>query len=203
MIRAIVFDFGNVVGFFDHHRTLERLAPWTSWTPRRMYDEIYSGSLEDDVESGKITVDEFLAKFIERCELRCDVGHLRSACGDIFTPNPAVCELIPHLRQRHRLILGSNTNALHAERFRRQFSRVLEYFHAQIVSYEIGVRKPKAGFFEACAAAAGEAPEACLFIDDLPANVAGAEAIGMRGLVYHPGVDLPGELRKRGVRWEG
>jgi glucose-1-phosphatase len=193
-MQAVCFDFGNVVGFFDHFKAFEKLAPYTSWTGRRIYDEIYSGKLEDDLESGLLGVDEFLAEFIRRTEMRCDVEFLRTACADIFTPNPEVCELIPRLAGRCRIVLGSNTSGLHSVQFRKQFADVLGHFHAQVLSHEIGVRKPKAGFFERCAAEAGCAPAECVFIDDLPANIAGAKAIGMHGIVYRPGENLAAKL---------
>ena len=200
MLKAIIFDFGNVVGFFDHKVTLAKLAPFTSWSPERIYNEIYTGPIEDDLESGRISVDEFLHAFIQRCELRCDAAFLRSACGDIFTPNAAVCDLIPQLKTRYRIILGSNTNPLHAAHFQKQFANVLDHFHHQVLSHVIGVRKPKAAFFHECAERADAAPHECLFIDDLTANIAGAKAIGMHGLVYHPGVDVSAALQSVGHR---
>jgi putative hydrolase of the HAD superfamily len=189
-MRAVCFDFGNVVGFFDHFKAFEKLAPYTTWTSRRIYDEIYSGQLEDDLESGRLALDVFLAEFMRRTEMRCDVEFLKTACADIFTPNPEVCELIPRLARSHRIVLGSNTSGLHSVQFRKQFADVLGHFHAQVLSHEIGVRKPRAGFFERCAAEAGCPPTGCVFIDDLPANVAGARAIGMHGIVYRPGENL-------------
>lgn len=200
MLKAVVLDFGNVVGFFDHRKTLARLSPYTSWSPDRIYNEIYAGTLEDELESGRITVDEFLQRFIQKCELSCDADFLLSACGDIFTPNPAVCDLVPQIKKHCRVVLGSNTNALHAAHFQKQFAEVLGHFHHQVLSHEIGVRKPKAGFFEECARRADAAPQECLFVDDLSANIAGAEAVGMKGLVYHPGIDLPNELRRFGIQ---
>lgn len=199
-MKAIIFDFGNVVGFFDHFRTLEKLTPHTTWPARKIYDAIFDGPLEDDLESGRITVDEFLAEFRRLCELTCDIEFLRTACGDIFTPNAAVCELIPKLRGRYRIVLGSNTNPLHGAQFTRQFADVLGHFDHLVLSYAIGVRKPKPGFFHECVRRAEARADECLFIDDLPGNIAGAEAVGMRGLVYHPKVDLIAELAKHGVR---
>jgi putative hydrolase of the HAD superfamily len=194
VIRAIVFDFGNVVGFFDHYKTLAKLAPYTDWPAKRIYEEIYASDFEDDLESGRITVDAFIDAFIRRIELRCDAAFLKTACADIFTPNPEVCELIPQLRDRFRIVLGSNTNLIHATQFRRQFADVLGHMHGHVLSYEIGVRKPLAGFFEHCAKVAECAPSECVFIDDLPVNIAGAKSIGMHGIVYRPGQELAATL---------
>jgi putative hydrolase of the HAD superfamily len=192
-IKAIVFDFGNVVGFFDHYRTLNRIARYTDMAPQAMYAAIYNGDLEDDFETGRITVPEFLERFRQTCRLSCPDEVLTAAVADIFKPNPDVCALLPILKRDYRLLLGSNTNELHARRFRQQFADVLYHFDGLVLSYEIGVRKPKPAFFETCQRLAGCAPGECLFIDDVLANVEGARACGWQGIVYL-GID---ELRQR------
>jgi putative hydrolase of the HAD superfamily len=198
-IKAIVFDFGNVIAFFDHYKTLNRIARYTDMTPQEMYDAIYNGSLEDDFERGRITITEFLARFRQTCRLNCDDEVLHAACADIFRPNPDVCGLLPALKPSYRLVLGSNTNELHGRTFRRQFGDVLGLFDAIVVSYEIGVRKPHAGFFDHCRRQADCPPNECLFIDDMPGNVAGARACGWQGLVYTGITELRQGLRARGV----
>jgi putative hydrolase of the HAD superfamily len=75
----------------------------------------------------------------------------------------------------------------------------LRHFDALVLSHEIGVRKPKAGFFQHCQGLSGCAAEECLFIDDLPANVGGAQALGWQGIVYTPGNDLRQRLAALGI----
>jgi FMN phosphatase YigB (HAD superfamily) len=106
---------------------------------------------------------------------------------------------VPRLRPRYRLLLGSNTNELHARQFRRQFADTLRHFDALVLSHEIGVRKPAAAFFQHCTSLAGCAQEQCLFIDDSPANVEGARACGWQGLVYAGADDLKRRLQELGV----
>jgi putative hydrolase of the HAD superfamily len=199
-IQAIVFDFGNVVAFFDHYRTLNCLARYTDMTPQAMYAAIYDGDVEDAFESGRLTLGEFLDYFRRTCRLSCDDAVLHAACADIFRPNPDVCALVPVLKSRYRLLLGSNTNELHAQHFRRQFADVLGQFHALVLSHEIGIRKPSAGFFAHCQRQAGCPASACVFIDDLPANVAGARACGWQGIVYTGSDDLRHRLKELGVQ---
>jgi putative hydrolase of the HAD superfamily len=199
-MRAIVFDFGNVLAFFDHFQTLNKLARYTKMTPQAMYAAVYNSELEDAIESGRLSIPDFLQRFRELCRLSCDDEVLAAACADIFRPNEEVCALVPALAGRYRLVLGSNTNALHASQFRRQFADVLGHFDALVLSCEIGVRKPRAGFFQHCQRVAGCGPEECLFIDDLPANVAGARACGWQGMIYRAGEDLRERLAAMGVR---
>jgi putative hydrolase of the HAD superfamily len=199
-IKTIVFDFGNVIGFFDHYRALNRIARYTDMTPAAMYAAIYDGALEDEFERGRIPQAEFLRRFRKTCRLCCDDQTLAGACADIFKPNADVCALLPLLKTRYRLLLGSNTNELHARHFRRQFAEVLQYFDALVFSYEIGVRKPQPEFFHHCQRLAHYAAAECLFIDDLPANTAGARACGWQAIVYTGADELRQQLRALAVQ---
>jgi putative hydrolase of the HAD superfamily len=199
-MQAIVFDFGNVVGYFDHYQTLNKLTTHTDMTAQAMYAAVYDTDLEDAFESGQLSVADFLTHFRQLCRLRCADDILHAAVADIFRPNPDVCGLLPVLKPRYRLLLGSNTNELHAVQFRRQFADVLRHFDHLVLSFEVGVRKPRAGFFEHCQRLAGCPPQECLFIDDLPANVEGARACGWQGIVYTGIEDLRARLAALGIK---
>jgi putative hydrolase of the HAD superfamily len=57
-------------------------------------------------------------------------------------------------------------------------------FDAVVLSAEVGMRKPEERIFRHAAALLGLAPEECVFIDDIEANVLAAEAIGMTGVLH-------------------
>lgn len=199
MIRTIYFDFGNVVGFFDHGLAVEQFVQHTDLPRDQLEDLLYSGELADSFERGEISLEVFVAAALEVGRLRCSPRQFLAAYQDIFTPNPAVCDLIPRLAGRVRLCLASNTNTAHALRFRQQFADVLAHFDALVLSHEIGARKPTADFFARAQAFAQAPPSECLFIDDLPANVAAAQAHGWHALVYSQTVDLPATLARFGI----
>jgi glucose-1-phosphatase len=198
-IHALAFDFGRVVGFFDHRLITNRLVVHTGLSVEEMHSQLFDDLLEDDYESGRISTPEFLQRVRQSCQLTCPDDLLAAAWADIFWPNPEVCALLPRLQPRYRLLLGSNTNELHARQFCAQFADWLRYFDAAVLSYQIGVRKPRAGFFEHCARRAGYPPNECVFIDDLPANVAGARACGWHGIVYTDFAELCRELTALGI----
>ena len=58
-----------------------------------------------------------------------------------------------------------------------------EWFAALLSSAALGVYKPDPRAYRAAAAALGLPPGACAFVDDLPAHVRAANAIGMRGVL--------------------
>lgn len=201
MIQTIVFDFGKVIGFFDHRRATDYLARHCDLTSEAILATMLATNLEDDYESGRITSQEFLQYVRKVCGIRCGDEEMARAYADIFWPNEEVCALIPQLRPHYRLLLGSNTTELHALQFKRQFAEIFRYFEHLVLSFEVGVRKPRAGFFEQCQRLAGCAPGECLFIDDLPANVAGARASGWQGIVYTNTEDLRTRMKALGVRF--
>ena len=180
MIRTILFDFGNVLGFFDHRRAIEKLRRHTKLEPTELALALYGGELEIAREDGRLgcSLDEFVAAFV-----------------DIFTENTTVTALIPRLKKHYRLMLASNTNDAHYTHYRKQFDHFLKQFDQLVVSHEIGARKPHRPFYEHCQRLAQCSPAECLFIDDLPSNVHAAEAFGWQGIVLITPADLSARLK--------
>lgn len=198
-IQTIIFDFGNVIGFFDHRRITRRLAKETN-TPEEFWQQhILNTELTDDYESGRITTERLLNRIRQASGIDVADPVLCEAISDIFWANPEVSQLIERLDGRYRLLVGSNTCDLHARQFRSQFADTLRHFDAMILSHEIGARKPKRAFFEHCRKLAQCDASDCVFIDDLHRNVEGARACGMNGIVYLSTDELRDELTQLGV----
>jgi HAD superfamily hydrolase (TIGR01509 family) len=200
-ITTIVFDFGNVLGFFSHRKAAEQLAVYSPLSADDILHRYLDPQLEEDFESGRLSLPEFRELVRQRCRVTCSDAQLDLAIADMFTPNDEVCALVPALKPRYRLVLLSNTNELHAIHFRRQFADTLAHFDALVLSHEVGMRKPCADIYAHCHNLAGSTPRQCLFIDDLPANVEAARACGWHGIVYHRGLDLRRELHKLGIEF--
>jgi glucose-1-phosphatase len=198
-ITTVVFDFGNVLGFFSHRQAAEQLAAYSPLSTDDILALYLDQQLEDDFESGRISLSAFRAQVRQRCGVTCGDEQLDAAIADMFAPNEEVCALVPALKPRYRLLLLSNTNELHALQFRRQFADTLAHFDALVLSHEVGLRKPCADIYTHCHQFAEGEPSQCLFIDDLPANIEAARACGWQGIVYHRGLDLRRELKKHGV----
>ena len=59
---VLMFDFGNVIAFFDHHRATGLLARFTDMPEDELFRTLYGGQLEEDYEHGRITTDEYVTK---------------------------------------------------------------------------------------------------------------------------------------------
>ncbi len=202
-MKTILFDFGNVVAFFDHGITLAKLLPYSELLAAELMTAIYGGAAESDYERGRLTTCEFFEGIRAPAKLTCTFAHFEAAFADIFTPNAAVCDLIPHLKPRYRVMLASNTNAAHYANYSVRFAEVLRHFDALCPSHFIGHRKPTAEYFAALQTLARAESAECLFVDDLPDNVEAAERHGWRGLVYSPSMNLGEALRELGIQFDG
>lgn len=198
-MKTVFFDFGNVIGFFDHRRAVARLTAFTDMPADELFDVLYEGGLEDSYERGAITTDEYIRRGIEGGRLRCTHDEFVRCYEDIFWPNPAVVEVIPTLRPRYRIGLASNTNEAHYTRYTRQFADVLAHFGALCPSHLARSRKPEAEYFAYCQRHADADPTECVFVDDLAANVAAARSHGWKAILYRPDTDLVAELAAVGV----
>lgn len=198
-MHTLVFDFGNVLGYFDHRIAVRQFVRRCDLDEDACYAAVYDTALEDDFEAGRIGADEFVRRSCAAINYRGTADQFRGAFRDIFRPNAAVCELVPRLAKRHRLVLASNTNELHSAHFRETFADVLRHFSALGLSHEAGARKPDRRFFQHCQSLAGCSPQECLFIDDLADNVAGAQAFGWQAIQYANHSVFLAQLAKIGI----
>jgi putative hydrolase of the HAD superfamily len=198
-IATIVFDFGNVVGWFSHRQAAEQLAAFGEASADEILAYLFTGPLEDDYESGRINSATFIEHVCRTSRLSCTPEEFALAYSDMFTPNDTVCSLLPRLKSRYRLLLLSNTTELHSRHFLAQFGEHMQWFDHLVLSHQVGLRKPQAGIYEHCRKLVGCRSEECVFIDDVAANVAGAQACGWQGIVYRRGDDLAAQLARLGV----
>jgi putative hydrolase of the HAD superfamily len=59
-----------------------------------------------------------------------------------------------------------------------------EMFDAVVISGEVGMRKPEARIFTHTVDLLGLSPEECVLVDDIPANIAAAVALGIVGVLH-------------------
>jgi glucose-1-phosphatase len=181
MIRAVLLDLGNVLLHFDHHLLREQIAAL-----RPGGDDRETADLVQRFERGLLDGDTFIDTMLDRAApgARPDREAFITQWCDIFWKNEELTALLPELAKAARLVMVSNTNALHVDFAQRRFPEVFAPFHARIYSHEQHARKPEPAMFRAAAEAAGVPPEQCLFFDDISEYVEAAACIGMHAYQY-------------------
>jgi len=197
-LRAILFDFGNVICTFDNRRILHALAPICGRPPEDLERLIYGSDLPMAYEAGALSSQEFLAGISDLCGCAVPEDLFVPAFTDIFTPIEPTFALIRRLKPRYKLGLVSNTNPWHADHGIRT-TDVFPLFDAVSLSHEVRALKPDHRIFEDALAKLALPPEACAFIDDIPAFAEAATALGMHGITYTGPEALREDLLALGV----
>lgn len=191
--RCLVFDFGNVIAFFDHGKAARQLAALSRRPrdPNEIYQAIFQTTVEADYDSGRLSTAAFVERLRIDLDLHASDAEIARAWNDIYSPNSAVMGMIQEIDRRGaRLVLASNTNELHYRWFRPLFASTLDLFDQEVLSFRIGCRKPDPRFFDACLRACSPStPAECLYIDDREDFIAAAGALGIRGIAYRPGTE--------------
>jgi glucose-1-phosphatase len=201
MIKTIIFDLGKVIVPFDFQRGYDRLAPLCRYSPAEIPERLRGCDLVTRFEEGKLEPDAFVRELSAILELDASYEDFCGIWSSIFLPDTLIQEdLLAALRERYRLLLLSNTNAIHFEMVRRTYP-LLDRFHHHVVSYKVGALKPSPVIYaEAIKHAECDASE-CFFTDDIPAYVEGARQAGIDAVQFESQAQIERELRQRGVDW--
>lgn len=110
-----------------------------------------------------------------------DIGALWRACSYV---RREVRDVVARIAGRVRVVAFTNDMAhWFGDDWRQRFTE-LAAFDDVLEAAALGVLKPAPEAFTRAAGAIGEDPARCLFVDDLPANLEGAAAVGMATLHF-------------------
>lgn len=180
-LRGLLVDFGgvlttNVFASFERFCHAEGLAPET------VREAFMGGSREllHGLELGRIDEEEFEEELAERLGVEDHVG-LVDRLFEGMEPDEAMLSAVQAAKDAG-IRTGMVSNSWGAERYDQE--RLPRLFDAWVISGEEGVRKPDPEIYALGAERIGLAPEACVFVDDLPGNLKPARAMGM-ATVHH------------------
>ncbi len=194
MIKTIIFDMGRVIIPFDFQRGYDRLAPLCKYPAADIPPRLRTCDLVSRFESGQIEPQAFVQEFSRLLEFDIDYEQFCDIWSGIFLPDTLVPEaMLAGLRQRYRLLLLSNTNAIHWDAVQQRYP-ALGHFHHHILSFKVGALKPLPQIYEAALAQADARPEECFFTDDILAYVEAAQTHGIDAVQFESGEQSAREL---------
>jgi putative hydrolase of the HAD superfamily len=200
MYKAIIFDLGKVLVHFDFKRgyqALEGLCPYPAMEiPRRLGET----DLVERFETGLLEPRDFVQQLTRILELRVDYDRFCQIWSSIFGHTLVPERMLEGLAARYRLVLLSNTNAIHFEMIRENYP-ILRHFHDLVLSYEVKAMKPDPEIYRAAIQRAGCLPEECFYTDDIARYVDGARQLGIDAVQFLSADQLESELKARGITW--
>jgi putative hydrolase of the HAD superfamily len=202
MHKAILFDLGRVLIHFDFrrgYRALEGLCPYTA---EQIPQRLAGTGLVERFETGLMEPRDFVAEMSRILELRVDYAQFCEIWSCIFTHALLPESMLEGLAQRYRLVLLSNTNALHFEMLRGTYGHLLRHFDELVLSYEVQAMKPRPEIYQAAVERARCLPQECFYTDDIAAYIEGARLLGIDAVQFESREQIEGEMRARGIVWE-
>jgi len=199
MIRAVIFDFGNVLCRFNNRRMVENLAPYSELSLEELGERILAPSeLGRRYEAGLISSDVFFRGAVESCRLKITRQEFVRAFCDIFTPLPETQDLVKRLHGRVKLGLLSNTSEWHYLHAIRS-TEVFPLFDAVTASFEVKALKPDPAVYRDVVGKLGCPPGECFYTDDILPFVEAARGLGLSAAPFTTPEALEGELLRRGI----
>jgi putative hydrolase of the HAD superfamily len=197
-IRAVIFDYGNVLCPMPPPTAFENLAriagipaaPFikTLWQHRLDYDR---GTLDSTAywkrvgeENGKTFSD-------------LQITNLMKADFDLWVhPSPVMLGWA-----RKLYLAGIKTSILSNmpsdfSTYLRSHAEWLNNFEVKVFSGELGVVKPDAKIYQACLQGLGLSPGEVLFIDDVAVNVEAAQTLGIESVKFESISQLASDLHR-------
>lgn len=179
---TFLFDIGRVLLDFNFEPSLTRLLPAGAADAGGKMNRLMER--KDEFETGRIDVDTYVEWALGVLETNISHAEFHDAWQRIFTPNEPMWDRVEKLAaDGHRLILFSNTNAIHCPWVFEEFPK-FSLFPEAVLSYETGYVKPDPGIYQYAIRKHGLVPEETLYIDDLPQNIATGNELGFRTCLY-------------------
>ncbi len=196
----VYFDLGNVLVNFSHRRAAEQMGQVAGIDPEQVWQVVFEGDLQHDLETGQIDSREFCRRFAQSTQSEFDPLELVQAASDIFWVNQPIVPLVRRLAATPvRMGILSNTCDAHWRHVCTRFPWVTELFPLAVLSYEVGAMKPFAEIYRAAIERANVAPDRILFVDDRPENIQGARAAGLDAHLFTTATDFHHLLNQRGL----
>lgn len=197
MIRNVVFDIGGVLLRLRYQPFIDYLAgAGIDMTDLPAWLERVDLAAH---ERGEVSGEEMLARIAAMARRPLPPQELRERWLDMFDLAHDMFALARGLQDRYRVYLLSNIGDLHWQYLNERYD-FEGLAHGVIPSFRVGAIKPSVAIYREAERRFGLEPAATVFIDDLPPNVAGAEACGWAAIQHHDVATTVRRLHALGVR---
>ena len=183
MIRAFLFDVGNVLLKFDFSVALAKTAELCE-VQHAAEVLLNIDRIKLGYEDGQIDRAAFLRGVFDVLRYRGTEEQFVSAWEEIFEPNQPMIDLVEQLHGRFPLYLLSNTSDIHKDYFFRKYP-VFARFDGGVYSHEARASKPGREIYEIAIRDLELDPATTFFTDDLLPNIETARSLGFQAHHYH------------------
>ena len=195
MIDTIIFDIGNVLLDFDYMKQF-----------RRLFDEETANAVANasirkpevwaEMDRGVLSYEEAVNRIIQGApHLEKEIPIAIQTLYNRVESFPYAADWVKALKEKgYRVYILSNygEKPFADSKVHMPF---LQYVDGQLISYEIQDIKPNATIYQAICDRFSIIPGKAVFLDDSPANIAGAKAFGLNTILFTTYQDALSQLK--------
>ena len=188
-IKNIIFDLGGVIMNIDFKKTEQAFAALGFPDFAEYMTQYHITPFFAAYEIGEIDTAGFITGVQEIASAPIAEDKIVNAWNALLLDFPPEnISLLERIRDRYRIFLLSNTNALHHDAFQQTLfsqtgKRLEDIFEKTYFSHFVHLRKPHAEIYQLVLDENNLNPKETLFIDDTASNFSGAEECGVQ--VFH------------------
>ena len=185
MLSAILSDMGNVLIRYEPQRFLDRVGVSAPEDRKLLLQEVFESPLWPRLDIGEMTEGDLEAHALPRLPQRLHEAarELIFRWNEPILPIPGMEELMRDCKAAGlKLYLVSNAS-LRQPSYWPQVPGS-QFFDGAVVSAQYRCCKPSGEIYRIALDRFHLAPEECLFVDDMEANVQGAQAVGIPGFLF-------------------
>jgi len=193
-IKNIIFDLGGVILPIDISRTTEAYRQLGVSNIEDLFAHGHADSFFKEYEKGEIGDQEFVARIKKLIKYPVEDEIIIDAWNALLLDFPLErIEFLKNLRNRYKLFLFSNTNAIHHTAFHKTYREISngesfdDLFEKAWYSHLIKMRKPEVSAYQFVISKSGINAAESLFVDDALVNVEGAMQAGLQAVHLLPG----------------
>ncbi len=192
-IKALVFDFGNVIINIDLEQSFQAFADLTFKSSSRVKSLFAEAEIFQKYETGFYSDDEFRDVIRQTLSYPLNDQEIDEAWNALLLDVPEErLVYLENLRFTYPIYLLSNTNAIHIEkclhyfRTRHNIQDFRKIFNGVFLSYETGLWKPDYKIYRKVLDETGFKPGEILFLDDNQDNIDAAADLGIQTIKINP-----------------
>jgi putative hydrolase of the HAD superfamily len=194
-LRAVYVDFGGVLVRTEDPAPRARLAQSLGVGEGEIEKIVFENESSAKASLGLMTEEGHWLAVAQTLGL--PEGEIPRLREEFFRGDRVDRDLLDFLRRLRKTVkVGLISNAWTGLRAWIVSQHLEDAFDAMIISAEVGVAKPERRIYELALEKLGVAPREAVFVDDMPANAAGARAVGMHAIQFTQPKEMMAELEQ-------
>lgn len=197
MIKALIFDLGNVVFNVDMDLIPIHWAENSGIPLEKIKNYFEKDKNFDKFERGDLTEEEFREITNKNLGMNLSEKDFDDGLTALYldeTDN--INSLLKEFKKNYRIIALSNTNIIHKRVWRNKYKDTMDQFEKIFSSHEINTRKPEPEPYLIALNYLKMKPEEVIFLDDKEENIEPAKTLGMKTITVKSTIQMRKELNE-------